>query len=114
VSLPRAIDEHLVPRVSVRAAAKYLGCSTRWVQKEITAGRLPAIDLSQPGARRACWGVPVHELRALVLRAEMAAERRVREALGAADRKKEANRANEAAPTPKEAALTQSLARAHR
>ena len=80
MSFPRQIDEFLVPRVSVAVAAKYLGVSPRWIQREISEGRLRAIDVSRPGAARAHWGVAVSDLRALVVRCELAAERRLEEA----------------------------------
>jgi hypothetical protein len=77
---PRAIDQHLVPRVSVATAAKYMGRSPRWVQREIAAGRLEAIDTSAPGARRPCWSIAIHHLRERICRAELQAERRLAEA----------------------------------
>ena len=79
MSWPRAIDEHLVPRVSAKIAARYIGRSQRWVQKEIAAGRLRAIDTSQPGSQRPCWGIAIHHLRAFVVRCELQAERRLAE-----------------------------------
>lgn len=69
----------LVPRVPVRLAAKYLGRSARWVQQEILAGRIPAIDTSRPGAKRPHWSIAVDVLRSLVAKFEVQAELRRRE-----------------------------------
>jgi hypothetical protein len=85
--LIESLDRHLVPRVSVARAARYLGRSPRWVQQAIAAGRIPAIDTSSPGSRRPTWSIAVRDLRAFIVRAELAAERRREEA----QRAKEAN-----------------------
>lgn len=77
MSLPRAIDDLLTPRVPCRTAAKYLGVSPRQVQRLIASGRLRAIDVAAPGAGRPTWAIRVDDLRAFILAAEFQAERRL-------------------------------------
>ena len=77
---PPEIDAHLVRRVNVATAARYLGRGPRWVQMEIEAGRLPAIDLAPDGAKRAKWAIAIADVWAYVGRAEARAHQRVRAA----------------------------------
>ena len=75
--------EPLAPRVPVRVAAKYLGRSVRWVEQAIREGRLRAIDLSRPGAKRASWAIAVHDLRSFLAEADARGRERLAEAQGA-------------------------------
>ena len=74
------LDALLVPRCSVATAARYFGRSKRWVQREIKDGRIPAIDTAPTVASRPCWSIALHDIRALVARYDMQAQRRVAEA----------------------------------
>jgi excisionase family DNA binding protein len=56
----------LVPRCSTATAAKYLGCSARFVEKLIRAGALDAWDVRSPGAKRARYAVVVASIRAFL------------------------------------------------
>ncbi len=96
--LPRAVDDMLSPRVSTKLAARYLGRSVRWVQQQIHAGKLAALDTSEPGSARACWAIRVCDLRELLVRCELQAQRRIREAAEREpEREKQAPGANEGA-----------------
>ena len=72
------VDRELVRRVSVKTAARYLGCSSRHVLDLIRENELPgSIDVSSKGAKRATWGIPVHALRSLIVRRELRAAEKI-------------------------------------
>ena len=68
------VDSTLQRRISVAAAARFLGCSMRHVRDLIKSGDLDAIDVRSKGKGRATWGIAVAELRAFIAERERASK----------------------------------------
>lgn len=72
--MPNADDAVLQRRISVAAAAKFLGCSGRHVRDLAQADALDAIDVAKPGSSRATWAVSVASLRQFIAERERASK----------------------------------------
>jgi len=96
--LPPTVDRLLTPRVGMAEAARYLGCSRRRI--EIRSGRLPAIDISEPGSKRARWAIAVRDLRGRLALAELQAAKRIEgtEANGSPESSRRSSRRPSARP----------------
>lgn len=59
--------DDLAPRISTGRAAKYLGVSTRHIQKLIDCKLLAAWDVSLPGSKRPRYAVREDDVRRLLV-----------------------------------------------
>jgi len=74
---PPVEAEALQPRIPTKAAARFLGATTRHIVALIRVGELEAVDVRAPNAKRASWSIGVASLRAFVARRESHAKRNI-------------------------------------